>query len=74
MVRGFFFHLLRLSSDLFRAMEGLRISEEEDIEFADGVNDNVVVDQSLCLVSRFLTDRSIRAQIMKDRIADIWRC
>lgn len=54
-------------------MEGLRLHEEEDIEFADDSNSVVELDQSLCLVGRFLTDRHIRVPTTKDRMADTWR-
>lgn len=30
-------------------------------------------DLNLCLVGRFITDRSIRTHIMKERMAEIWR-
>lgn len=31
------------------------------------------VDLALCLVGRFLTDKSIRVHIMRERLAGIWR-
>lgn len=68
----------RIFDSLGFSMEGdlerLSLIEEEEEGFVfhvDESKEGSIVD--LCLVGRFLTYRSIRSNIMKDQMADIWR-
>lgn len=54
-------------------MERLWLQEDDEIEFVDESAEQVAAAPSLCLVRRFLTDRNIRAVVMKERMADVWR-
>lgn len=54
-------------------MDHLAIEEDVEFEYAQGEEESVVSDLSLCLVGRFLTDKGIRVSLMKDKMADIWR-
>lgn len=55
-------------------MDGLSLGDGAGgLTFDAAQNDNQPVDLELCLVGRFLTDRSIRVHIMRERLAGIWR-
>lgn len=56
-------------------LENLSLMEEEGGGFVVDVEKEPEqpIDLNICLVGRFLTDRSIRVHIMKVRMAEIWR-
>lgn len=59
-------------------MDSLSLEEDDDVlllrrgplSSSQGVG---MEDVQLCLVGRFITDRTIRAHIMKEHMADVWR-
>lgn len=55
-------------------MSGLSLEDDEEglSLHLEGQATNVA-DQSLCLVGRFVTDRTIRTHIMNERLAEVWR-
>lgn len=55
-------------------MENLRLSddEEEVLSFRRQGSRETKVDVELCLVGRFLTQKSLRVHMMKERMATIW--
>lgn len=54
-------------------MDRLALAEDEEIEMGGEDVENMDDNLPLRLVGRFLTDRSIRFGVMKDRMVDIWR-
>lgn len=54
-------------------MEHLALEETEEYEMAGEGEEEVGSNLSLCLVGRFLTDKSIRVNIIMDKMAEIWR-
>lgn len=54
-------------------MECLSLRENDEIEFVEEEEGVVESKQSLCLVGKFLTDRSIRVVVGKERMADVSR-
>lgn len=54
-------------------MERLTIEvEDSDVVVQGTEGEEKEDDLTLCLIGRFLTDRRIRLQVMKDRMAGIW--
>lgn len=47
--------------------------DEEELVLNAEKKESVVEDLHLCLVGRFIKDRSIRSHIMKDRMSKVWR-
>lgn len=54
-------------------MANLNISQEEDLVFEEEEEDLSSNDLALCLVGRFLTDQTYNFNIMKSRMAAIWK-
>lgn len=56
-------------------MEGLSLSqeEEEDLIFEEDCLHGAENDLELCLVGRFLTNQTYNFNIMKSRMAAIWK-
>lgn len=50
-------------------MVSMSLGEDGD----GGMIFHVVADDGLCLVCRFLMDKPVRTQIMKTRLAGVWR-
>lgn len=60
--------------DLHNQMEGLGIEEEENTTFVfEGDVEEATNKYELCLVGRFLTEKSINVRVMKSKLADIWK-
>ncbi|XP_075479012.1 uncharacterized protein At4g02000-like [Primulina tabacum] len=56
-----------------RFMENLTLSKDEEVIIEENTIPIEGSDQELCLVGRFLIDRSINFNAMKNRLASIWR-
>ncbi|XP_057810308.1 uncharacterized protein LOC131024788 [Salvia miltiorrhiza] len=55
-------------------MAGLKLSAEEDeLLIDDDIADDTTVAVELCLVGRFLTEQPINFNLMRSRLASIWR-
>lgn len=68
------FRVMARYNDLSDQMAELDIEEEENAAFVfEGEVEEEVNKYELCLVGRFLTDRSVNVRAMKSKMADIWR-
>ncbi|GAU48815.1 hypothetical protein TSUD_99870 [Trifolium subterraneum] len=54
-------------------LDNLNIDEEEALNFELEENSGEQYDVNLCMVGRFIHDRPIKFNIMKARLADVWR-
>jgi 14-3-3 protein epsilon len=56
-------------------MELLSLSDEEEevLSFDNDVRDETQADQALCLIGRFLTNKRIKNDVMKERMATLWK-
>ncbi|GAU36575.1 hypothetical protein TSUD_362450 [Trifolium subterraneum] len=54
-------------------LDNLNIDEEEALNFDLEENSGEKYDVNLCMVGRFIHDRPIKFNIMKARLADVWR-
>ncbi|XP_045791974.1 uncharacterized protein LOC123886726 [Trifolium pratense] len=54
-------------------LENLNLGEEEVLNFELEENETEQDDVSLCLVGRFVHDRPIKFNVMKVRLAEVWR-
>lgn len=73
-----FFHAVVSTSNIVvmasHGLEGLRLEDDHTdmvIRAQDCEDEEDYL--NLCLVGRFLTDRPLRLQVIKDRMAGVWR-
>ncbi|XP_074346817.1 uncharacterized protein LOC141685621 [Apium graveolens] len=60
--------------DISNQLSTLNIEEEENEAFVfEGEEEEVINKYELCLIGRFLTERSINVRAMKTKLADVWR-
>lgn len=54
-------------------MDSLSLEDDDGVTFSRAGQRGADVDVQLCLAGRFLTDRTIRSHMMKERMAEVWR-
>lgn len=54
------------------ASMGIEDEENEELVFGDEVEE-ITNKFELCLVGRFLTEKSLNVRVMKSKLADVWR-
>lgn len=60
--------------DIVAQMANLDIDEKENESFVlDGDIEEVINMYELCLVGRFLTEKTINMRAMKSKMADVWK-
>ena len=69
-----FYVIMSRYNDLNDQLAGLDIEDEENAAFTfEGVVEEEVNKYELCVVGRFLTERSVNVRAMKTKMADIRR-
>lgn len=61
------------TDDINKYMESLDIEDEENEDLVFGAEVKEVNKYELCLVGRFLSEKSINDRAMKSKLADIWK-